>query len=91
MADKDYVNRLENVIKQMLTPLRDIPFNLVIESLTGKKVIPFDFENSEDKEILDILKQVAVFAGKEINKNGIDNKRMYSGEAGTIILDEGEI
>lgn len=75
MADKDYVNRLENVIKQMLTPLKDIPFNLVIESLTGKKVIPFDFENSEDKEILDILKQVAVFAGKEINKNGIESKR----------------
>ncbi len=64
MADKDYVNRLENVIKQMLTPLKDIPFNLVIESLTGKKVIPFDFNNQEDKEILDILKKIAVLAGK---------------------------
>jgi len=27
MADKDYVVRLENVIRQMLTPLKDIPFN----------------------------------------------------------------
>lgn len=36
MADKDYVIRLENVIKQTLTPLRNIPFNLVIESMSGK-------------------------------------------------------
>lgn len=75
MTDKDYVIRLENVIKQMLTPLKDIPFNLVIESLTGKKVIPFDFKNTEDKEILAILKRVAVLAGKEINKNGIESRR----------------
>lgn len=33
MVDKDYVVRLENVIRQMLTPLKDIPFNLVIESI----------------------------------------------------------
>ncbi len=75
MADKEYVNRLENVIKQMLTPLNDIPFNLVIESLTGKKVIPFDFKNSEDTKLLELLKDVAVLGGKEINKNGIESRR----------------
>lgn len=75
MTDKNYVVRLENVIKQMLTPLKDIPFNLVIESLTGKKVIPFDFKNPDDKEILNIIKQVAVFAGKEINKRGVESNR----------------
>jgi hypothetical protein len=75
MADKEYVNRLENVIKQMLTPLKDIPFNLVIESLTGKKVIPFDFKNSEDTKLLELLKNVAVLGGKEINKNGIESRR----------------
>ncbi|MBI3754051.1 MAG: hypothetical protein HY266_08445 [Deltaproteobacteria bacterium] len=75
MTDKDYVAKLENVIKQMLTPLKDIPFNLVIESLTGKKVIPFDFKNPEDGEILNVLKKVAVRAGQEINKNGIESKR----------------
>lgn len=75
MADKDYVARLENVIKQMLTPLKDIPFNLVIESLTGKKVIPFDFMVKKDIELLETLKKVAVLAGKEINKSGIESKR----------------
>lgn len=71
MADKDYVSRLENVIKQMLAPLKEIPFNLVIESMTGKKVISFDFKNSEHKELLSFLKQTALQAGKAINKTGI--------------------
>lgn len=71
MADKDYIVRLENVIKQMLTPLKDIPFNLVIESMTGKKVISFDFKNSEHKDVLGLLKQAALQAGKAINKTGI--------------------
>lgn len=75
MKNKDYVGRLENVIKQMLTPLKDIPFNLVIESLTGRKVIPFDFKNNEDEKLLEVLKKVAIIAGKEINKNGIESKR----------------
>ena len=45
--NQDYIKKLENVIKQMLKPLRDIPFNLVIETITGKKVISFDFNNKE--------------------------------------------
>jgi hypothetical protein len=71
MIDKDYINRLENIIKQMLTPLKDIPFNLVIETMTGKKVLSFDFKNSDHKEILNLLKQVALKSGREINKTGI--------------------
>ncbi len=71
MADKDYVVRLENIIKQMLTPLKDIPFNLVIESMTGKRVLSFDFKNSEHMKLLNLLKQTALQAGKAINKDGI--------------------
>ncbi len=69
--DKNYVDRLEKVIKQMLSPLRDIPFNLVIETMTGKKVISFDFKNSDHKEVLELLKQTALISGKTINKTGI--------------------
>gem|GEM_PF-5941856 len=32
--NKQYVEALENVIRQMLNPLKNIPFNLVIESMT---------------------------------------------------------
>ena len=71
MKDKDYISRLETVIKQMLQPLKDIPFNLVIESMTGKKVLSFDFSNQEHKDVLELIKQAAINAGKEINKTGI--------------------
>ena len=83
MKDENYVSKLENAIKQMLTPLKDIPFNLVIEALTGKKVIPFDFKNQEDKELLEILKEVAVAGGKEINRYGIESRR--ANEVGNYI------
>lgn len=70
-----YIQRLEGVIKQMLTPLRDIPLNLVIESMTGEKVLPFDAKSSEHREILIRLKETALLAGKDINRQGILRSR----------------
>lgn len=75
MQNKDYTKRLEDIIKHMLQPLKDIPFNLVIEAMTGKKVISFDFKNSGHQKILDSLKLAALNAGKEINKTGILRSR----------------
>lgn len=71
MPNNEYTKKLENVIKQMLQPLKDIPFNLVIEAMSGKKVLSFDFKKSDHQKVLDLLKQTAVTAGKEINKTGI--------------------
>lgn len=71
MNNSDYTKKLENVIKQMLQPLKDIPFNLVIEAMTGKKVISFDFTRLDHQDVLKFLKQSALKAGKEINKTGI--------------------
>jgi len=73
--NQDYIKKLENVIKQMLQPLKNIPFNLVIESITGKKVISFDHNNEEHKQVLELLKKAALNAGKEINKYGILRSR----------------
>mgnify|MGYP001126326955 CR=1 FL=1 len=59
----------------MLTPLKEIPFNLVIEAMTGKKVISFDFTRSDHQDVLELLKQSALNAGKEINKAVILRQR----------------
>ena len=83
MKDEKYISKLENAIKQMLTPLKDIPFNLVIESLTGKKVIPFDFNDPTDNELLDVLRKVALKAGRKINEVGII--RVRANEVGNDI------
>ena len=71
MARNEYTKRLENIIKQMLKPLKDIPFNLIIESMTEKKVISFNFRKKAHKEVLNRLKLAAINAGREINKKGI--------------------
>lgn len=75
MANSEYTKRLENVIKQMLQPLKDVPFNLVIEAISGKKVISFDFTNPQHRKVLALLKQAALIAGKEINRKGILRER----------------
>lgn len=75
MEKDHYISRLENIIKQMLQPLRNVPFNLVIESMTGKKVLKFDFSNKEHNEVLELLKKAALDAGKKINKTGIRKPR----------------
>jgi hypothetical protein len=72
---EEYTKRLEKVIKQMLTPLKDIPLNLVIESITGYKILPFDAQDVKDKSVLDNLIQACNLAGEKINDKGILRKR----------------
>ncbi|MFX0174021.1 MAG: restriction endonuclease [Candidatus Hodarchaeota archaeon] len=73
--DDEYINRLENVIKQMLRPLKDIPFSLVIESISGYKVIPYNPNDEKDTVLLDNLSRVAKKAGDHINQKGIIRRR----------------
>jgi hypothetical protein len=71
----DYVSKLEKIISQMLTPLRDLPFGVVIQALSGHKVIPFDSADPEDLALLDRLKVVANKAAVNVNKKGIRRPR----------------
>ncbi len=81
--DKEYISALENVIKQMLVPLKGIPFGLVIESISGKKVIPFDKFDLLDSKLLGQLIEAANLAGMIINKTGIYSSR--ANEVGNAI------
>lgn len=71
----EYTKSLEELVKHMVRPLKNVPFNLVIESLSGKKVLPYDIENNRHVEVLALLKEGAVIAGREINRNGISRTR----------------
>ena len=81
--DKKYTKKLEDVIKRMLQPLKGIPFNLVIEGISGNKVISFNPKNNKDKELLQNLIKVAKKTAKEVNKVGI--KRPRANEVGNDI------
>ncbi len=73
--DKEYVKSLENIIKQMLTPLKGVPLKLVIEALSGSTILPFDSKNEHDRVILEKLADVARLAGTRINAVGIKRNR----------------
>lgn len=72
---KTYTKKLENVIKQMLTPLKKIPLSLVIEGLSGYNIIPFNKRDTKDISLLKKLIEVAKIAGNEVNKKGITRPR----------------
>lgn len=71
----EYTKRLENVIKQMLTPLKDIPLSLVIESISGYKILPFDPTDSKDQSVRDNLIKACRLAGARINAEGVQRTR----------------
>jgi len=81
--DEKYVRKLEEVIKQMIQPLKNVPFNLVIEVLSGHRVIFFDENNPEHKEVLQVLEEVGEIAGRNIKNTGI--KRARPNEVGNDI------
>lgn len=87
MAQKTlkYVKHLESVIKQMMAPLRNIPLNLVIECLSGCKIVPFNKRNKNDLKVLADLKRVAKISCHTINKSGIQSRR--ANEVGNTIED----
>ncbi|OPX91608.1 MAG: hypothetical protein A4E53_00684 [Pelotomaculum sp. PtaB.Bin104] len=81
--DEEYTKKLEDVIKQMLQPLRNVPFNLVIENICGCKVTPFIRKDIKDKAVLKKLIKVAKITGKTVNQKGI--KRSRPNEVGNDI------
>jgi len=69
--DKKYINELENTVKQMLSPLKDLPFRVIIKSISGFLVLPFQ----KKKKIIKLFEKSFDNAAKEINKKGIKSNR----------------
>ncbi|MCL2040012.1 MAG: hypothetical protein FWG85_06250 [Bacteroidetes bacterium] len=76
-------NELSGLISQMLKPLKGLSFKLIIEGLSGHKIIPFDKNDEKDIALLEKLKNIAILTGKEINEIGI--KKMRPNEAGNEV------
>jgi hypothetical protein len=62
---------LEGVISQMLKPLKGLSLNVVIEGLSGYKIIPFDRNCKKDEILLTYLCEAAIKTITLVNKKGI--------------------
>lgn len=76
MSNLEYQKNLENIIKQMLSPLKGLPFNLVINSICGHDVIRFDKNNHNHKNLLDKIETAVIMCCEEVNKTGIIHSRV---------------
>jgi hypothetical protein len=65
--------QLTNIIEQMLKPIKNIPFDIVVKSLFEYKVIPFDIVQNQDilNQIIHTIKQTS----KHIQQNPIARPR----------------
>jgi hypothetical protein len=68
--NEEYVRQLEAAIGQMLKPLKNIPFGLVIKSMTGFEVLQFNRDTQEDKDLLKKIYQAAEITAREIAEMG---------------------
>ncbi|OGD65574.1 hypothetical protein A3F08_02685 [Candidatus Berkelbacteria bacterium RIFCSPHIGHO2_12_FULL_36_9] len=69
--NKKYIEELENLVKRILTPMQDMPFNVIIRSISGHSVLPF----KKDNALLKFLEESFCEIGEAINKNGIKSNR----------------
>lgn len=59
---------------ETLKPKDDVPFSLVVNVLSGKKVIPIT-QSEGDKKLLQDLKKAIIKAGKKATEDGIFTTR----------------
>ncbi len=69
--DKNYIKDLENFVKRMLIPMKDLSFRVIIKSISGYSVLPF----KKDPQLTNLLKKVFRYASENINTKGIQAKR----------------
>jgi len=70
-----YIKELEEAISQFLKPLKNIPFKIAIKAMSGCKVIPFDKNNPDDRQLLTDLIEATKIAAKNANQKGIFTRR----------------
>lgn len=73
--NEEYVKKLEGIIKTMIKPLKEIPLDLVMESLTGCKILPFDSNSDKDLKVLETLKKVANNVCLKFNNDKVKRSR----------------
>ena len=80
---EEYIKQLEETIRRFLEPIKDIPYNIAIRSLTGCRVLEFDRNDKKNQKLLNKLKEAAQISLKTAYRKGIKTKR--PNEAGNQI------
>ena len=74
MSD-DYIKKLEDTVKIFIYPFKNIPFSIVIKTISGHKILPFDGNNRVNVELLEILRNACEEAMQTAHTQGIISSR----------------
>lgn len=75
MDAKERMENLEEVITQMLRPIKGIPFDLVVKGLCGLSVIGVDRSDPKDIQVIETLERVAQQCGDMLRRKPIERPR----------------
>jgi hypothetical protein len=75
MDDKERLKVLENALAQMLKPVKGIPLNIIIKSLSERTVIKFDRNNPADQRVLEQLERAIRICADEVKRKPIRRPR----------------
>jgi hypothetical protein len=75
MDDKGKIRVLEEVIAQMLKPIRKVPLNVIVKGLSQKEIIRFNPNDAKDAELLAALQRAIQICGRELTASPIERPR----------------
>lgn len=75
MTNEERPALLESVISQMLKPVKNVPFDLIVHALSGKEIIPIDLSLAEDQSLLEGLEGVINLCSDRIQADPIVRPR----------------
>lgn len=75
MDDKERLIILEQVLAQMLRPIKGIPFSVIVKSMSEKKVIQIDRNNSSDKRLIEAIESAIIICAADLKLNPIRRPR----------------
>lgn len=76
MTNEEYVEELENFIKKLLEPIKDLPFSILIKGITDFSVLSFNKKEAEKSGFLTRLKHACSIACNVAYNKGIEAKRI---------------
>lgn len=75
MDDQKRLEVLESALAQMLKPIRDIPFYVIVKALADRKVIKFEKDSLGDTRLLALLQQAISYCAEELKEKPIRRPR----------------
>jgi hypothetical protein len=73
--EKERLKLVERALAQMLKPIRNIPFSIIVQSLAERQVIPIDRTDAKDVDLLNRLQKAIQLCAADLKSHPIRRPR----------------